>query len=172
MAAAHAGTAGQDVTGVILSLFTVDLQQSGDKFLADIVIPALLHFDTRALWAVVIPAFRVDAVHREDLQLTVVDPRRGGVAHIAILPIEEPAALARKNHDGASGVAVDLELHKAVQEAAVLFIIADLHGSSLLFIEKFLIHIQQTDHSMHRPGDGSLEYPVIQKCQRLPQVAR
>ena len=152
VAAAHAGTAGQDLAGVVVAQLTVDLKQAGHKFLADIIVPALLHLDTRALGAVVVPALGVDAVHCEDLQPAVIHPAGSGVAHVAVLPVKEASALARENHDGPSGVAVDLELHKSVQKTAVLFVIADLHGSPLLFVKEFLIQIQQTDHCMHRPG--------------------
>src|SRR5699024_5135106 len=115
MAAAHTGAAHQDAAFMIRPLLTVDRPHTGGQFFAYIVVPAFLHLDPRALRAVVVPAFRVDAVCCKDLQLALVDPWSRSIAHAVVLPIVETAALTGENDDRPSSVAVNLKFHHPVQ---------------------------------------------------------
>ena len=129
MPGTHAGTTHKNFAHVVRPLLPIDFQRTGGQFLADIIIPALLHFNAGARGAVIVPAFAVNAVCRDDLQLSGINPGRCKVAHVAVFPVKKAAALAGKNQNGPPGVAVYLEFHIAVQVAAVFFVITDLHDT-------------------------------------------
>ena len=76
MPGTHAGTTHKNFARVVRPLLPIDFQRTGGQFLADIIIPALLHFNAGARGAVIVPAFAVNAVCRNDLQLSGINPGR------------------------------------------------------------------------------------------------
>jgi hypothetical protein len=81
--------------------------------------------------AAVIPAFGVEAIYAEDLQVAGVDFGREGADHAVVFEFEEAAAGRGKDEDGQASVAEGKQFHVAVNPMAVPIVIIAAHNVSL-----------------------------------------
>ena len=77
-------------------------------------------------------ALGVDAVGAEELHLSLVQQPCCGLGHPVVLPVVETAAPGGQCQHRHAAVAVDLELHRAVEHRAPLFVISAFHPEKLL----------------------------------------
>ena len=99
----------------------------------DVVEPALVLFDALARVAAVIrPRFVVDGIDGEHHDFARVDIRAEHVVHVEIFEIIETPCLTGDEQHRLAAMAVDLELHFAVQVVGIAFVITNFHGLILL----------------------------------------
>lgn len=99
----------------------------------DVVEPALMLFDALARVAAVIrPRFVVDGIDGEHHDFARVDIRAEHVVHVEIFEIIETPCLTGNEQHRLAAMAVDLELHFAVQVVGIAFVITNFHGLILL----------------------------------------
>ncbi len=77
----------------------------------------------RGMFAAVVPALLVDAVHAEELEPAVLDPVRDLADHAAVLPLEEPAHRCGEHEDPGAAVPEHEQLHVAPERGAVPLVV-------------------------------------------------
>ena len=123
---------------------TGNMVDGGNQFIADVVDPLLVVFNTPAVVGTQSsPGFVVDRVTGKDHNLTGFNPGCPGLVHIETFKIPEAACLAGDEHDRAACVAVDLEFHLPVQMAAPMLFVANFH-----FITPLVFYSYNPKHSM------------------------
>ena len=104
------------------------LAHLGDKFLGNVVIPALvLLYAPAVVGRAVAPRLAVYAVHADGAYLALFYPGCENVYHAEVLKVEVAAVLRGEDEDGASLLAVCLVLHLALEMIAEMFVVLSFH---------------------------------------------
>ena len=126
MSAAHGAACGDDLAVIHIA---VQRNHTGIEFAGEVIVPLFMHLHAEVGVTVgAVPAFGVDGVYAEQLQLACFNPGLCDFYHALVFPVPESAGLAGEYHHGTACMAVHLVFHITVQIFAPLFVVIDLHS--------------------------------------------